>query len=158
MVWHPGVVGIVGDDENAPPSMLYCTVNWDTAATLGKAKAALHVLAGGDNAGAVGKITTFTVLLLPHRPVPAVLAAVGPQAEVRTYLATIEWQPGVVGIVGVDVNVPPSMLNWIVKPATVVTVGRVKAALQVFAGAISVGAVGNTTKFLVSLQATPGVV
>ena len=37
--------------------------------------------------GAVGKITTFTVLLAPHAPVPAVPAGVPPQIAAVTYLA-----------------------------------------------------------------------
>ena len=116
------------------------------------------MLAGAVNTGAAGNITTFTVLLLPHEPVPTVFAGVDPHADVRTYLATMEWQPGVEGMAGDDVNVPPSILNCVVNPGTEVTLGKVKAALQVFAGASNVGAAGNTTKFLVSLHGTPGVV
>jgi hypothetical protein len=48
------------------------------------------------------------------------------------------------------------MLYCNVKPATVATVGNVKAALHVLAGAVNTGAVGNTTKLFVSLH--PGVV
>ena len=40
--------------------------------------------------GAFGKITTFTVLLTPHAPAPAVFIAVDPQAAVNTYLTVIE--------------------------------------------------------------------
>ena len=64
--------------------MLYSTVKPDTAATLGKLKAEAQVFAGASIFGAAGKITTFTVLLLPHAPVPAVPAAVAPQVEVNT--------------------------------------------------------------------------
>ena len=77
IVWQPGVVGTVGLVPNAPPSMLYCTVKPDTAATLGKLKADAQVFAGGSIVGAFGKITTLTVLLLPQSPVPAVPAGVG---------------------------------------------------------------------------------
>ena len=78
--------------------------------TVGNVNDVLQALAGAVSVGAVGKITTLTALLLPHEPVPGVFAAVLPQADVNTYLATIEWHPTDVGIVGVDVNVPPSML------------------------------------------------
>ena len=37
--------------------------------------------------GAVGNITTLTVLLAPHVDVPAVPAAVLPQVAAKTYLA-----------------------------------------------------------------------
>ena len=50
----------------------------------------LHVFAKGVNAGAAGNITTFTVLLGPHAPVPVVFAAVLPHAVASTYLAMIE--------------------------------------------------------------------
>jgi len=39
--------------------------------------------------GAGGKMTTFTALLDPHVPVPAVPAGVEPHAVVKTYLACI---------------------------------------------------------------------
>ena len=84
------MVGIAGEDENAPPSMLYCTVNPETAVTVGRVNAALHVLADAVSVGAVGKITTFTVLLDPHEPGPVEFAAVLPQADVSTYLTMIE--------------------------------------------------------------------
>src|SRR5438105_3173132 len=111
-------------------------------ATVGNANGALQVFAGAVSVGAAGKITTLTTLLLPQEPVPGVFAAVLPQADVNTYLATIEWHPTDVGIVGVVENVPPSMLYCTVNPGTVVTAGRVKAALQVFAGAAKTGAAG----------------
>ena len=63
-------------------------MNPATAVTVGKVNATLQVLAGAVSIGAVGKITTFTVLLLPHKPVPAVPAAVLPHTAVVTYLAT----------------------------------------------------------------------
>jgi hypothetical protein len=40
--------------------------------------------------GAMGKITTLTMLLVAQAPGPAVNAAVVPQALVNTYLAAIE--------------------------------------------------------------------
>ena len=64
--------------------MLYSTLNSLTAATLGKLKAEAQVFAGASITGAFGKITTLTMLLLPHAPVPAVPAAVVPQVEVNT--------------------------------------------------------------------------
>jgi hypothetical protein len=64
--------------------MLYSTLKPLTALTLGKVKADAQVLAGALRIGAFGKITTFTVLLTPHKPVPAVPAAVPPQVEVNT--------------------------------------------------------------------------
>ena len=84
IVWQPGVVGIVGLAPNAPPSMLYCTLKPLTAAILGKLKADAQVFVGASIDGAFGKITTLTVLLLPHAPVPGVPATVKPQVEVNT--------------------------------------------------------------------------
>ena len=55
-----------------------------TAGTLGNANALLHVLAGAVITGAVGKITTLTVLLAAHAPVPVVPAAVVPHAIDKT--------------------------------------------------------------------------
>ena len=63
----------------------------------------------------------------------------------------IVWQPGVVGIVGLATNAPPSTLYWILKPATADTLGNTKADAQVFAGAVSSGALGNTTTWIVLL-------
>ena len=60
-------------------------VNPDTAATDGRVNAALHVLAGAVSVGAEGNITTLTVLLTPHEPLPVAPAAVLPQAAVNTY-------------------------------------------------------------------------
>ena len=84
MVWQPGVVGMIGVAANAPPSMLYSTLKPATVDTLGKLKAVAQVFAGAVIVGAFGKITTLTVLLFPHAPVPAVPAAVAPQVEVST--------------------------------------------------------------------------
>ena len=84
MVWQPGVVGIAGLVPNPPPLMLYSTVKPATAGTVGKLKADAQVFAGAVSEGALGKITTLTVLLLPHTSVPAVPAAVVPQVEVNT--------------------------------------------------------------------------
>jgi hypothetical protein len=58
----------------------------------------------------------------------------------------------VAGMVGETAKPPPSMLYCVVNPATVVTDGSVKAAAQVFAGAVMTGAVGKTTKELVPAQ------
>ena len=80
---------MVGADANTPPSILYCVVNPATVVTVGKENAVLHVFAGAEITGAAGNITTFTVLLTPHRPVPVVFAAVPPQAAVKTYFAVI---------------------------------------------------------------------
>jgi hypothetical protein len=44
----------------------------------------VQVVAETEITGAVGKITTFTVLLTPQEPAPAVPAAVEPQADVST--------------------------------------------------------------------------
>ena len=90
--------------------MLYSILNPVTAVTVGKVNAEAHVLAGAVKLGAVGNITTLTVLLAPHAPVPVVPAVVLPQSAVSTYLVIIVWQPGVVGTVGEDVKPPPSIL------------------------------------------------
>jgi hypothetical protein len=60
----------------------------------------LHVFASCANVGVAGKMTRLTALLGPQDPLPAVPAAVAPQADEVTYLAVIVWQPGVVGMVG----------------------------------------------------------
>ena len=83
-MWQPGTMFTIGAGVNAPPSMLYCTVKPATALTIGKLKSASQVFINGSNTGAVGNITTLTVLLLPHAPVPAVPADVVPQVEVNT--------------------------------------------------------------------------
>jgi hypothetical protein len=59
-------------------------VNPGIAVTLGNVNAALHVLGGAVNVGAAGKITTFTLLLEAHKPVPAVPAATLPHAVDKT--------------------------------------------------------------------------
>ena len=82
-------MGIVGEAANPPPSMLYCVVNPARVVTAGSAKAAAQAFAGAVMTGAVGNITTLTVLLVPHDPVPAVPAGVLPQADVNTYNATM---------------------------------------------------------------------
>ena len=64
-------------------------LNPATAVTVGNVNAALQVLAGAVITGAVGNITTLTVLLTPHKPVPAVAVAVPPQIAAVTYLAVI---------------------------------------------------------------------
>jgi hypothetical protein len=64
--------------------MLYSTLKPPTALTLGKVKAEAQVLAGAVRLGAFGKITTLTVLLTPHKPLPAVPAVVPPQVAVST--------------------------------------------------------------------------
>ena len=72
---------------NAPPSILYCTVNSATGVTVGKINADAQVLVGAVNTGAEGNMTTFTVLLFPHAAVPAVPAGTPTHAFVVTYLA-----------------------------------------------------------------------
>jgi len=64
--------------------MLYSTLNPLTAVTLESVKAEAQVLAGAVITGALGKITTLTELLTPQEPVPAVPAAVAPQAAANT--------------------------------------------------------------------------
>jgi hypothetical protein len=64
--------------------MLYSILKPLTVLTLGKIKADAQVLVGILRLGAFGKITTFTVLLTPHKPVPTVPAAVPPQVAVNT--------------------------------------------------------------------------
>ena len=83
------MVGIAGETAKDPPSILYCTLKPATDGTFGKLNAALHVFAGAVIVGAVGKITTLTVLLGPHDPLPTVFAAVVPHAAVSTYRAVI---------------------------------------------------------------------
>jgi hypothetical protein len=70
--------------------MLYSTLNPGTGVTPGKINADSQVFAGEVIMGAVGNITTFAVLLLPHKPLPAVPAGVPPHACMFTYLATME--------------------------------------------------------------------
>ena len=67
--------------------MLYSVLNPLTGVTEGKVNAASHVFVGAVITGAVGKITTLTLLLAPHVDVPAVPAAVLPQVAANTYLA-----------------------------------------------------------------------
>ena len=54
---------MLGEAENVPPSMLYCTVNPVTALTVGKAKADAQVLADAVMVGADGKTAIQTVLV-----------------------------------------------------------------------------------------------
>jgi hypothetical protein len=61
----------------------------ETVATVGNVNAALHVLAGAVNVGAAGKITTLTILLVAHEPLPVAFAAVLPHAVAKTYCACI---------------------------------------------------------------------
>ena len=89
IVWQPVVVGIVGEAAKPPPSMLYCVVNPARVVTAGRVKADAQAFAGAVMTGAAGNMTTLTVLLVPHDPVPAVPAGVLPQADVNTYLATM---------------------------------------------------------------------
>ena len=131
-----------GAAENAPPSILYSILNPVTGVTLGSENADAHALAGAVSVGAVGNITTFTILLTPHGPVPAVPAAILPHAADNTYLACTVWQPGVV-VLGAAENALPSMLYCTLNPETAGTVGKVNAEAQVLAGAVITGAVGN---------------
>jgi hypothetical protein len=106
IVWQPGVDGTAGETEKAPPSMLYWTVNPETEGTDGNVKAEAQVLAGAVITGAAGNITTWTILLTPHGPLPVEPAAVVPQAAVKTYCAWMVWHPGLAGITGDEVNEP----------------------------------------------------
>lgn len=109
-----------GDDENAPPSMLYSILNPARDATFGSANIAAHVLDVDVMAGAPGKMTTLTVLLVTQPPGPVVpIGFPVPQAPARIYLALIEWHPGVVGTTGDEENAPPSMLYCVVNPDSV---------------------------------------
>ena len=81
------VEGMGGVVAKGAPFILYCVVNPAMTGTVGNVKAALHVLAGEVITGAVGNITTFTVLLGPQRPDPKVPAGIPPQAAAKTYLA-----------------------------------------------------------------------
>ena len=83
-MWQPGVVGIVGLPAYAPPSTLYSILKPTTAGTVGNTKADAQVFAGAVITGALGKITTLTVLLGPHSPLPAVPAKVAPQSAAST--------------------------------------------------------------------------
>ena len=73
--------------EKAPPSILYSTLKPATAVTVGKENAVAHVLTGAVITGAVGKITTLTILLVAHELVPEVPAAVVPHVAVNIYCA-----------------------------------------------------------------------
>ena len=67
--------------------MLYSTVKPATGVTVGNVNADAQVFDGALITGAVGNITTLTVLLAPHDPVPEVPAKVAPQSAASTYLA-----------------------------------------------------------------------
>ena len=142
-------VGGVFPPQLAPSSKLYSILKpaivVGGVTTMGP-QPAFTVGAGG----AAGYITTLTVLLTAQAPGPAVPAAVVPQAAVSTYRARKVWQPGV-AIVGEAEKAPPSMLYCTEKPGTAGTVGKLKAALQVFAGSVNVGAAGNMVTFTVLL-------
>jgi len=94
IVQHPGVLvssalaeAIVPYALNDPPGgcTAYSAVNAGMIATsVILFNAALHVFVKGVMTGAAGKTTTLTELLDPHDPVPAVPAAVKPQAAVVT--------------------------------------------------------------------------
>lgn len=53
---------MLGEAEKAPPSILYCTSNPDTAVTEGKVNADAHVGEGAFMVGAAGKTTIQAVL------------------------------------------------------------------------------------------------
>ena len=78
-----------GAGANAPPSILYSTLNPVTTGTTGKIIADSQVFAGAVIVGANGYITTFAVLLFPHAPLPGVPAGMPPHTCV-TYRATME--------------------------------------------------------------------
>lgn len=71
---------MLGAGANAPPSMLYSILNPEIAGTEGKENADAQVLLVAVMTGAAGKTTTFTVLLAPHKPLPAVPEGVPPHA------------------------------------------------------------------------------
>ena len=73
-----------GEAENDPPSILYSILNPLTAVTVGNVNADAHVLAGAVITGAVGKITTLTVLLAKQPAGAVVPTALLPQAAVKT--------------------------------------------------------------------------
>jgi hypothetical protein len=135
--------------------MLYSALNPVTGGTTGNVNADKQVLAGAVITGANGNITTLTTLLTPQGL--TVPAAIAPHAAASTYLAEIVWQPGVVGITGVSVNAPPSILYSTLKPETTGTEGNVNAEPQVLAGAVRRGCNGKTTKLLVPGQLTGAV-
>lgn len=64
--------------------MLYSISNPAIDETVGKVNAEAHVLDIFVSIGAVGKITTFTILPDAHAPGPAVPATVLPQVAVKT--------------------------------------------------------------------------
>ena len=92
-----------------PLSKLYSTLNPGTAGgsvtTIGPQP--LFTVGAG---GAAGKITTLTVLLAPHEPIPMLPTDVLPHAAVKIYCACTVWQPGVTGMAAEDEKAPPSML------------------------------------------------
>ena len=91
-VWQPGVV-VLGEDEYAPPSILYSTLNPVTAVTVGKTNIAAQVFAGAVITGAVGKTTALIVLSWQPAIELTEFAGVEPQADVSLYLAFIVQQP-----------------------------------------------------------------
>jgi hypothetical protein len=86
---------MTGEDVKPAPLMLYSTVNPDTAATVGKLNAVLHVFVGAFRTGAAGKTTAFIVVSWQAALELVELAAVDPQADVNLYLAFMVQQPGV---------------------------------------------------------------
>jgi hypothetical protein len=114
----------------------------DIGATVGNANVPLHVFAGDVIEGADGKIKAFTKLLIPHAAGPGVFAGELPHVVEFTYLATIEWQPAVVGRTGDDENVLPLILNCTEKPFTAGTDGNTNVDPHVLAGSVSIGAEG----------------
>jgi len=64
--------------------MLYSISNPDRTGTAGKINIDAHVLTGAVSVGAIGNITTLTVLLTPHAPIPAVPAIELPHVAVKT--------------------------------------------------------------------------
>jgi hypothetical protein len=83
---------VLGAADQLPElSNSYSTVNPITGVTAGKVNIALQELAGCAKVGAVGKMTTLTVLLAAHAPDPGVPAKItfsgdSPQSAVKTYL------------------------------------------------------------------------
>ena len=101
-LWQPGVVGIIGEGEKTPPSILHCKVNpvgGVDGTTLGKANAALQVLFGAVKTGAAGNITILTDALgavqaelapSENDPLGIILKGADPQFALKTYLALTE--------------------------------------------------------------------
>ena len=151
---------MTGEDVKPALLMLYSTVNPETAATVGKLNAVLHVFVGAIRTGATGNTTAFIVDSWQATFVLIALATVDPHAAVNLYLAFIVQHPGVfvnnafaAAKVPYALRDPPGACTAYsaVNPATFATaVIFASEALQVLAIAVIVGAAGNTTAFTVA--------